>query len=57
VPYVKPVGKPDAGNRHVRFDEREGETEQTPRASHRATSRLYVRPDGVDHQWRRIPRR
>ena len=23
---VKPVGKPDAGNRHVRFDERGGET-------------------------------
>src|ERR1019366_7306650 len=37
VPYVKPVGKPDAGNRHVRFDEREGETEQTPR---RATAPL-----------------
>ncbi len=25
--YVKPVGKPDAGNSHVRFDEREVETE------------------------------
>jgi hypothetical protein len=25
---VKPVGKPDAGNPHVRFDEREWETEQ-----------------------------
>jgi hypothetical protein len=25
---VKPVGKPDAGNRHVRFDERGGETER-----------------------------
>ena len=25
--YVKPVGKPDAGNPHVRFDEREVETE------------------------------
>jgi hypothetical protein len=24
---VKPVGKPDAGNRHVRFDERGRETE------------------------------
>ena len=23
---MKPVGKPDAGNRHVRFDERGGET-------------------------------
>ncbi len=25
---VKPVGKPDAGNRHVRFDERGGKTER-----------------------------
>jgi hypothetical protein len=25
---VKPVGKPDAGNRHVRFDERGGETDR-----------------------------
>jgi len=25
---VKPVGKPDAGNPHVRFDERGGETER-----------------------------
>jgi hypothetical protein len=24
---MKPVGKPDAGNLHVRFDERGGETE------------------------------
>jgi hypothetical protein len=24
---MKPVGKPDAGNPHVRFDERGGETE------------------------------
>jgi hypothetical protein len=24
---LKPVGKPDAGNPHVRFDERGGETE------------------------------
>ena len=28
---VKPVGKPDAGNRHVRFDERGGETERCQR--------------------------
>jgi len=27
---VKPVGKPDAGNRHVRFDERGWETERWP---------------------------
>ena len=26
VPVVKPVGEPDAGNPHVRFDERGGET-------------------------------
>jgi hypothetical protein len=25
-PVTKPVGKPDAGNPHVRFDERGGET-------------------------------
>src|SRR5580692_3651640 len=25
-PVMKPVGKPDAGNPHVRFDERGGET-------------------------------
>ena len=25
---MKPVGKPDAGNPHVRFDERGGETER-----------------------------
>ena len=27
-PTVKPVGEPDAGDRHVRFDEREWETER-----------------------------
>ena len=27
-PTVKPVGEPDAGNRHVRFDERGWETER-----------------------------
>jgi hypothetical protein len=27
---VKPVGKPDAGKPHVRFDERGGETERGP---------------------------
>jgi transposase len=26
---MKPVGKPDAGNPHVRFDERGGETGRT----------------------------
>jgi hypothetical protein len=27
MPAVKPVGEPDAGNPHVRFDERGGETD------------------------------
>ena len=30
MPGVKSVGKPDAGNRHVRFDERGGETGRLP---------------------------
>src|SRR4029450_13021467 len=39
---MKPVGEPDAGNLHVRFDERGGETERWPMApSHRASPRLY----------------
>jgi hypothetical protein len=29
VPAVNPVGKPDAGNPHVRFDERGGETDRS----------------------------
>ena len=29
MPAVKPVGKPDAGNPHVRFDERGGETDRS----------------------------
>ena len=29
MPAVKPVGKLDAGNPHVRFDERGGETERS----------------------------
>src|SRR4051794_6725709 len=28
---VRPVGKPDVGNQHVRFDERGRETERAPR--------------------------
>jgi len=28
MPATKPVGKPDAGNPHVRFDERGGETDR-----------------------------
>jgi hypothetical protein len=39
---VKSVGEPDAGDRHVRFDEREWETERRPNGlSYRAHSRLY----------------
>jgi hypothetical protein len=30
---MKPVGEPDAGNPHVRFDERGGETERLPYGS------------------------
>jgi hypothetical protein len=37
VPRVKSVGKPDAGDRHVRFDERGRETGLW----HRAFPRLY----------------
>ena len=47
---VKPVGKPDAGNPHVRFDERGRETERCRRGpSHRARPRLYPR------RWRGRP--
>ena len=39
---VKPVGKPDAGNPHVRFDERGWETGRCQRAqAYRAHPRLY----------------
>jgi hypothetical protein len=38
---VKPVGKPDAGNPHVRFDERGWETGRRLGVSARAHPRLY----------------
>jgi hypothetical protein len=38
---MKPVGKPDAGNRHVRFDERGWETGRRLGVSTRAHPRLY----------------
>ena len=38
---MKPVGKPDAGNPHVRFDERGRETER-PQRRNRARPRLYL---------------
>ena len=41
-PDVKPVGKPDAGIRHVRFDERGWETRRRLGASARAHPRLYL---------------
>ena len=41
---TKPVGKPDAGNPHVRFDERGGETERVA-TRNRALPRLY--PSGL----------
>src|ERR1035441_3908289 len=37
---MKPVGKPDAGNPHVRFDERGGETDR--HAAPRRSSTLLV---------------
>src|SRR5512147_905217 len=41
---VKPVGKPDAGNPHVRFDERGWETGRCSRISTRVHPRLYNSP-------------
>src|SRR5579871_3487830 len=39
---LNPVGEPDAGNRHVRFDERGWKTERLPNgSSHRVHPRLY----------------
>jgi len=68
---VKPVGEPDAGNPHVRFDEREVETEHGRRIlrhtrgnpdpevsrslTHRATSRLYPINDARCPQQKVIP--
>ena len=46
---MKPVGKPDAGNRHVRFDERGWETGRRSCVSTRAHPRLY-RPSTAEGQ-------
>src|SRR5439155_17228620 len=53
---VKPIGKPDAGNPPVRFDERGWETERCQSApSNRAHPRLYISASlsldirGADH--------
>ena len=46
---VKPVGEPDAGNPHVRFDERGGETDcslAAPRPSSNSTVESIVQPHG-----------
>src|SRR6516164_7586485 len=49
---VKPIGKPSAGNRHARFDERGWETERWPLApSYRAHSRLYHSRKMADVPW------
>ena len=40
---VKPVGKPDAGNPHVRFDERGRETGLAPMARPRPSSTLQIK--------------
>jgi len=52
---MKPVGKPDALIGHVRFDERGWETGRRLSVSARAHPRLYVRLNGVDHQWGKDP--
>src|SRR5215469_15476070 len=43
---MKPVGKPDAGNLHVRFDERGWETGRRSGVSARAHPRLYNTSSG-----------
>ena len=51
---VKPVGEPDAGDRHVRFDERGWETGRWPLApSYRAHPRLYLwdMPSDTENDW------
>ena len=40
---MKPVGKPDAGNPHVRFDERGGETRPAPPAHEPAPLQIKCR--------------
>ena len=50
---MKPVGKPDSGKRHVRFDERRLETGRGSVSGPIATApivELYLRPDGRVHQ-------
>src|SRR5262245_18919785 len=44
-PAVKPVGKPDAGDPHVRFDERGEETGRSPEP--RLSSTLLLKPYAI----------
>ena len=51
---MKPVGKPDAGNLHVRFDERGGETERCRMAQATAplldsTQKIETDPERPSH--------
>jgi hypothetical protein len=48
---MNPIGEPDAGNRHVRFDERGWETGDWQSLKHRAHPRLYPR-GAFSHQFR-----
>src|SRR5215468_8024550 len=50
---MNPIGEPDAGNQHVRFDERGWETGDWQSLKHRAYPRLYpLRADGCDGRGR-----
>ena len=54
---VKPIGKPSAGNRHARFDERGWETGRWPSApSYRAHPQLYLLLRPLPGQWQFDPR-
>ena|SRR5215831_20239547 len=45
---MNPIGEPDAGDRHVRFDERGWETGDWQSLKHRAHPRLYPLPALAD---------
>ena len=50
-PAVKSVGKPDAGNPHVRFDERGRETERCRMAQATAPFLNSTIPPAVEDHW------